>query len=158
MEWKQLPDHARVWIYQANRLLTNDEVLQLKSEAEEFVRNWSSHGTPLRAAIEVFHNLFIVIFVDEAHAKATGCSIDKSMGFVQSVENKLNISFTDRMQIAYKEEEELKTSRLPEISELAKRGAITASTKFFDNLVSTKKNFEEKWLVNAGESWIERFL
>ncbi len=44
MSINTMKDHARIWIYQANRFLTDDERSLINSKGKEFVDSWSSHG------------------------------------------------------------------------------------------------------------------
>ena len=74
-----LPDSSRVWVYQSNRAFTQEELVELKNELDQFGASWEAHGTKLNSAIEIYYNQFIVIFVDESGQEATGCSIDKSV-------------------------------------------------------------------------------
>jgi len=46
-EFKQLPDDARVWIYQCNRSFTEDEQAQLRTQLEDFISHWMVHGKEL---------------------------------------------------------------------------------------------------------------
>ncbi|UPT69069.1 MAG: hypothetical protein M0D57_10815 [Sphingobacteriales bacterium JAD_PAG50586_3] len=78
------PAMLRVWIYQADRLLTDSEQQMLAEASAQFVAQWSAHGTPLTAAAQVLNGYFLVLGVDEAQAQASGCSIDKSVNFVKS--------------------------------------------------------------------------
>src|SRR5690606_24444431 len=84
-----LPEHSRVWIYQCERFLAPHEVVAINEEGDRFVSGWSAHGAPLTAKIAIIENLFLVVMVDELQAKATGCSIDKSVSFVKEVEDYL---------------------------------------------------------------------
>lgn len=37
---------SRVWIYQASRIFSIQEALELESQLEQFTQNWQSHGAP----------------------------------------------------------------------------------------------------------------
>ena len=73
--FETMPDHARVWIYQANRTLTTREVQQAEQWGQQFVAQWAAHGQALRASVAVLHQHFAVIALDEQHQAASGCSI-----------------------------------------------------------------------------------
>lgn len=126
--------------------------------ADEFVAGWSSHGSRLSAAIEIFDNLFVVIFVDEQQAVASGCSIDKSINFIRNAEIKFKISLTDRMQVAYRVNGKTEKTILNNLSLLKKEGKINEDTLMSDNLISTKEEFERDRWKKAGESWHRKFL
>ena len=70
----------------------------------------------------VIFNRFLVVFVDEKIAQASGCSIDKSVHFVKQLEDEFHINFFDRTLIAYKEGNEIQTkSFLPAGFQLEKK-------------------------------------
>jgi hypothetical protein len=105
VSFDQLPQDTRVWVYTANRLLTNEEVLFVETQMKQFTAEWSSHGNPLNAASCVFDQSIIVIAVENGWNDASGCSIDKSVGVLKHIEKELNVSFFDRMVLLYREHE-----------------------------------------------------
>jgi hypothetical protein len=147
------PLDTRIWVYQSTTILSNDQVEKIEAQSEQFINDWTAHGTKLKAAIAVFHNLFIVVFADEKQALASGCSIDKSVKFIQYLEKDLCISLLDRMQVAYLENEEIKLMHLNKFKEALQSNSISIGTKVFNNLINTKKDLESKWIVPINESW-----
>ena len=96
IHFSELSGDSRVWIYQPSRLLTPEEAAAIDSEARAFVGQWTSHNRDLAAWGGVIENLFLVFMVDETHADASGCSIDKSVAFVRDIEQKFQLDFFDR--------------------------------------------------------------
>ncbi len=90
--YQDLNDSARVWIYQADRPLKGTEIEEIRERGRLFVASWAAHGEKLDAAIEVLHDRFVVLCADEAQVKASGCSIDRSVGFVRELESDLGLS------------------------------------------------------------------
>jgi hypothetical protein len=152
------PPDTRIWIYQSATILSNDQIEKIEIQSNQFINDWTAHGTKLKAGIAVFHNLFIVVFADEKQAIASGCSIDKSVKFIHSIEKDLNISLLDRMQVAYLENEELKVIHLNKFKEALQSNSISKGAKVFNNLINTKKEFENKWLVPIMESWHKKLF
>ena len=149
-----LSPSSRIWIYQSNREFTPDEVQKIKTLTSEFINTWSSHGAALEAAAELIHNRFLIIGVDEHEVAAGGCSIDKSITFVKNIETGFNTNLLDRMQIAYRSGNEIKTFNLPQASSLLEKSELTENTIVFNNLVATKKDWETNWEIPLKESWI----
>ena len=56
---------------------------------------------------EIRYNRFIILIVDESHAGASGCSIDKSVHFMQQLEQEYGINLFDRFNLAYRNGEEI---------------------------------------------------
>ena len=156
--WKDLPDSSRVWIYQCNRPMMDEVCTKIKSKAADFVSGWNSHGSKLNACVEIFYNTFIVFFVDESVATATGCSIDKSVHFIVEVEKEHNIFLMDRMMLTYKKGDEMRFAQMPIFEEMVKDGVINADTIVFNNLVDSKAAFEKHWEVPLKESWHGQML
>src|SRR6187402_3641098 len=97
----EMPGSSRVWIYQANRFLNESEVTLINKLAGEFVRSWESHGSKLKADFSILHNLFLVFSVDENQHEASGCSIDKSVNCVKSIQELTSLNFFDRTIVSY---------------------------------------------------------
>ncbi len=153
-----LPEDTRVWIYQAHRSFSEAEVNELRAALEGFTTQWVSHNQQLRAFGEVFHNQFIVLMVDESQAGASGCSIDKSVYFIKKIENAFQVNLFDRMTFTYKDGNSIKSAHRDEFSGLFNEGKITDETMVFDNLVKTKKDFDEAWIKPLGKSWHKRMV
>jgi hypothetical protein len=155
---KNMPENARVWVYQSNRLLSEAEVSEAKQAGIHFLTDWSAHGASLKASFDILYNRFIVIAVDEQQAMASGCSIDKSVKFVKELEGQFGLNLFDRLQVAYRKENEILVSHLSEFEKLAQQGVINELTIVFNNMVSTKAAFDKEWEVPVKESWQKRVL
>ena len=156
--YNDLADTARVWIYQSKTPLPTQEITAIRQHLSDFASTWVSHNNQLKAYAEVFHNQFIVLMVDESQAGASGCSIDKSVRFVQQLEQKYQLDLFDRMTFTYKEGDTIKTAHRTAFAALYKSGAINEATLVFDNLVKTKAAFENNWIKPLGESWHKRMV
>ncbi|MDG1158193.1 MAG: ABC transporter ATPase [Flavobacteriales bacterium] len=150
---QELPDSSRVWVYQASRFLQENELLEIKKELMAFLSDWNAHGTRLSADARLVYDRFVVLMVDESQAMASGCSIDKSVALVKSWEQRFGLDFFDRMQILYKEGEEIKEQRMHDFWAMRKALLINDETIVFNNLVSNKAEFESSWEVPFKDSW-----
>ncbi|WP_445384779.1 ABC transporter ATPase [Robiginitalea sp. IMCC44478] len=153
-----LPETARVWIYQANRTFTEEEMKSLKAELQQFLQQWTAHGADLKAGFATPYNRFIVIGLDQQQAAASGCSIDASVHFIQSLEKKYGVNLLDRMNVSYKQGEYIAYKPLDEFRKMAKAKAVSPKTIVFNNLVNNKYEYEQDWEVPASESWHSRFF
>lgn len=153
-----MPVHARVWVYKTPRDLGQAEQKLVRERGAAFTTGWAAHGAPLDACVDVLHDRFVVIAVDEQQAAASGCSIDKSVGFIKDLEHDLNLMLTDRMFVVYEHEGRLRSVRLQELPVLLKEGSITPDTIVFDDLVSTVGELRERFRVALRTTWMERYL
>ena len=156
--FEELTDEARVWIYQANRSFSEEELEEIKAKLTNFINQWTAHGSDLQASFEIKYKRFIVIAVDQSSQAATGCSIDASVHFIQQLEKDYNVDLMDKMNVSYKQGEYVAYKDLKAFRKMAKDRAVTGNTIVFNNLVATKAEFLENWEVPAKESWHGRFL
>lgn len=145
---------SKVWIYQAKRNLTEQEVANANEAADKFTAQWAAHNQALNAKGKILENRFLVLMVDEAQAQASGCSIDSSVHFVQELGNQLQIDFFDRLNIAYPIDGTIKTFPLKDLKSLFLEGKFDDTLYIYNNTVTNKKDFDEKWLVPIKESWL----
>ncbi len=157
-KYDELSDQSRVWIYQSNRVFTDEEAVAIEKKIEAFIDNWISHNRKLKAFGSVYHKRFIVLMVDETTAGASGCSIDKSVYFLQQIESEYGIDLFDRMRFAYKANGSVQSVTKAAFEELYRNKVIDETTMVFDTLVDNKGDFDRNWLKPLGKSWHIRFV
>jgi len=156
--FKALSSSSRLWIYQANRSFTEEEIAKISKDIETFLEAWVAHGKDLKTSYLVKYKRFIIISVDESQSPATGCSIDRMVHFIQGLEQEYNVNLLDKMNVSYKHGEYLAYKNLLDFKKMVKNKAVNANTIVFNNLVATKQEFEEYWEVPLKDSWHSRFL
>lgn len=156
--FNNLPNIARVWIYQSNRKFSEEEEALIQKKTEEFLKQWTAHGANLEAGFELKHNRFIVIGLNQENASASGCSIDASVHFIQSIEKELDVDLMDKMNVTYYNGDFIAHKSLIDFRKMAKNRSVSKNTIVFNNLVNTKEEYLENWEVPASESWHSRFL
>ena len=154
----KLKETSRVWVYQSSKKLSEKEVVVLKSQLNAFVQDWSAHSQQLSAVGDVLFNRFIILAVDESQAGASGCSIDKSVHFLQTIENQYDITLFDRLTFSYLDENEAKTVSSSDFKRLYTEGPISDETLVFDNTINTVSALKSGWLKPLKESWHKRFV
>ncbi|GHC50159.1 ABC transporter ATPase [Ulvibacter litoralis] len=157
-EFKNLPDDSRIWVYQSNRKLSDEEVAAITPKIEAFLEQWTAHGTDLEAGYEIKYNRFIVFGLNQVNASASGCSIDASVRFIQSLEQELEVDLLDKMNVTFYNGEFIAHKSLSDFRKMAKARSVSPNTVVFNNLVNTKEEYLENWEVPAKESWHNRFL
>jgi hypothetical protein len=153
-----MPAHARVWVYKSARPFSPEEQRLIGDRGAAFTATWAAHGAPLDATVEVLHDHFVVIAVDEQQARASGCSIDKSVQFIQQLERDLQRTLTDRMVVVYEVDGQVRTCRVDDIEDLLDAGELQAGTIVFDDLVGSKGDLDTRFRIPLKDSWMERFL
>lgn len=153
-----LPKYSRIWIYQSNRKLSDEEVEEISTQTKSFLTDWAAHGQGLEASFLIKYNRFIIIAVNQDLQAATGCSIDASVKFIQELEQQYKIDLLDKMNVTYKQGEFIAHKPLIDFKKMAKQKAVSPSTIVFNNLVNTIEEWEDFWEVPASESWHNRFF
>lgn len=158
ISFDEMPKESRIWIYQSNRKLSDEEVTSITQIVEAFVEQWVAHGTPLRASYTIKYNRFIILAVDNDYHPASGCSIDASVQMIQFIEKELEIDLLDKMNVTYKTGDFIAHKSLIDFKKMAKQRAISKETIVFNNLVNTIEELENDWEVPAEDSWHGRFF
>ena len=153
-----LPDSSRIWVYQANRSFSENELHEIRQELDAFIEEWTTHGSDLKAGYEIRYNRFIILALDQTQTSASGCSIDASVHFIQQLEKKYNVELLDKMNVSYKQGEYVAYKPLNDFKKMAKQKAVSKNTIVFNNLVTNKGEYLEHWEVPASESWHGRFM
>lgn len=156
--FENLPEESRIWIYQSSRKFSDAEIAEIENELKSFIEDWAAHGTSLEASFITKYNRFIIIAVNQEVQQATGCSIDKSVEFIQSLEQKYKVDLLDKMNVTYKQGEFITHKSLLDFKRMAKEKAVSAHTIVFNNLVNTIEEWKESWEVPAEDSWHSRFF
>ena len=156
--FEQLPPQARIWIYQADRPVTEQEAAEITKKAERFVTAWTSHGQTLQASAKIFYNRFLVLATDEAVSSPSGCSIDASVSFIRELEQAYGLSFFDRTKLLFMQNNQPEAISLAELKTRIADGSLTENTLFFDNLVQTTAELQNTWIKPAGQSWLAKYF
>ena len=158
VKFESLEDAARVWVYQSSREFSENEVKEIGSKIEAFLINWRRHGDDLKASFKIKYNHFIIIAVDENFNEVSGCSIDASVNLMKQLEKEFSIDLTNRLNIAFKDNLNINVVSMVDFQKYAKQEKITSKTIVFNNMVTSKLDFEQNWEVPADKSWHKRFL
>lgn len=150
---------SRVWIYQSPRLFFLSEALEIEEMLETFVKEWKSHGTPVKGYANLFYGQFIVLMADESATGVSGCSTDSSVRLIKEIESRFGINLFDRLMLAFRVKDKVQMVPLSQLPYALENGFIDADTLYFNNTVQTKAELEEKWLIPVKDSWLaDRYL
>lgn len=146
--------NSRVWIYQAHRLFFLSEALQIEELLENFVRDWQTHGTPVKGYANLFYGQFIVLMADETATGVSGCSTDSSVRLIKDIEQRFNVQLFDRLSLAFQVENKTQLVPMAQLPYALENGLITPDTLYFNNTVLTKDELATKWLIPVKNSWL----
>jgi len=154
----QMPDDARLWVYQCNRKFSPTEIEGINSSLQEFLDSWDAHGIPIKSSYSLYYDQVIVLVVDESCHGASGCSIDASVAFMKSLELTYKISLTDRTQIGFVIDKEITVLNLNQIKEAIISNKIKPKDIILNNAVSSLAEFKKFWYQTVDQSWCKKYF
>jgi hypothetical protein len=147
---------SRVWIFLADREFRQQESSEIHTLIQKFCGEWVAHGSKLKADGEIVMKRFIVFMADETENKASGCSVDKLLRFVQDLEIEFQISLLNRQLAAFLIQDRLSVFSLTDLQQKIDSGEIQPQTIYCHQMVTSKQQFDESFMIPVSESWLFR--
>jgi hypothetical protein len=147
-------DNSRVWIYQADRPFLDSQIIEVEEQLQNFYTQWQSHGTPVKGWAKCIYKQFIVVLADVAHMGIGGCSTDSMVRIIKSFERQYGIVLFDRLTLTFLINEKVEPMPMQQINYALQKGFIETDSLLFNNLVETKRQLINEWLVPLNKSWI----
>jgi hypothetical protein len=163
LEFKHLlPDdfspQSRVWVYQSSRLFTLNEAFEIEDKIQSFCKEWLSHGSDVKAFGNLFFGQFVILMTDETDVTVSGCSTDSSVRFIKNVGQQYGVDFFERTNLAFVIKDKIQVLPLSQLSYAIENGFLTGETLFFNNVVQTRNELENGWLIPIKNSWLNKKL
>jgi hypothetical protein len=149
---------SRVWVYQSGRLFGISEALEVEDMLQQFVQTWQSHGAQVKGYANLLFGQFIVIMADETAAGVSGCSTDSSVRLIKMIEERFKVNMFDRQNLAFVVKDKVELLPLSQLTYAVENNFIHADTLYFNNLVQTKKELINNWMIPVKESWLAKRL
>jgi hypothetical protein len=158
IDYKEISEDAKVWVYPSSRKFYPKEIEEIEQKIKEFVENWKKEDEDFKASFQFLYNRFIVLFADVEKSPLKNTEIDASVAFILQLQETYKVELLDRMNVCFKQGEFVQYKELKDFKKLLKNKAVTAKTIIFDNLITSKTEFENYWEVTIEESWYNRYL
>ena len=158
LSFSEMPLDSRIWVYQSDRKIQEQELIEIKTKLTEFLKNWTAHGDDLRSSFEIKYDRFLIIALNEKSTKASGCSIDACVHFIQKIEKDYSLNLLDKMNVAFKQGDYISYKSIVEFKTLIKNKSVSKNTIVFNNLVVDIEDYNNNWEVPASKSWHSRFF
>ena len=94
IDFDKISQNARIWVYQTNHQLADNEIVAIENYLKPAVNQWAAHGASLLVSAKVLHNRFVIIALDQDMNEASGCSIDASTRWFKELGEALNVDFS----------------------------------------------------------------
>lgn len=147
-------DESKVWVYQSSRAFVEKEAREINEQLEQFYMQWQSHGEPVKGWAKLVFGQFIIFMADESQAHVGGCSTDSSVRVVKSIERQYSVNMFDRMMLTFLVNGKAEMLPMNQVQYALEKGYIDQATPLFNNVVLTKKELMNNWLVPLKESWL----
>jgi hypothetical protein len=158
VDYSEISDDAKVWIYPSSRKFYNTEIEALESSIKSFVENWQKEDENFKASYQFLYNRFIVLVVEYSETAISNAVIDASVSFILELQETYKIELLDKMNVCFKQGEFIQYKELKDFKKLLKNKALTGKSIIFDNLVNNNYDFKNFWEMPIEDSWYNRFL
>lgn len=156
--FESFDNSARIWIYQSGRKFTEAEKSTISETLTAFTHSWVVHGNPLKTSFTILLDQFIVLVADETFNEASGCSIDSSVRVMRQLDQQFSLGLFDRTQVAFRKDDNIEIIPLNELPRALAEGRWSHDSPFFNNVIATKGQVTNEWIVPANRSWLKRYL
>jgi hypothetical protein len=154
VQFDELPGHARLWVFAAERDLSADEQRQFLDTVDAFLDGWQAHRHPLTSARDFRYGRFLMVAADEQAAGVSGCSIDALVREIKRLEATLGVRLVDHGPVLFRDDQRIVRVPRDEFAELARAGRVTPDTRVFDNTVTRVDDLRSgRWEGPASASW-----
>ncbi|MGJ8759132.1 MULTISPECIES: ABC transporter ATPase [unclassified Polaribacter] len=158
VDYSTITEEAKVWVYPSSRKFYPNEIEGIESKVKDFLENWKSDDENFKASYQFLYNRFIVLFADDENSTLTNSDIDASVSFILGLQQEYEVELLDKMNACFKQGEYVQYKDLKDFKKLLKNKAVTAKSIIFDNLITTKVDFDNNWEIPLEESWYNRYL
>lgn len=154
VQFEDLPDSARTWVFGADRELDEGATDLLLREVDRFLSQWHAHGAPLTVRRDWKHGRFLTVAVDQSTAGASGCSIDGLFRSLKALEPRLGASLVTSGVVFYRGRKgAIECVDRERFTKLSAEGKITPQTRVFDPTVTTLGEWRARFELDAAQSW-----
>ena len=158
VDYSTITEEAKVWVYPSSRKFYPNEIEGIESKLKDFLESWKSDDENFKASYQFLYNRFIVLFADDENSTLTNSDIDASVSFILGLQQEYEVELLDKMNACFKQGEYVQYKDLKDFKKLLKNKAVTAKSIIFDNLITTKVDFDNNWEIPLEESWYNRYL
>ena len=154
IEFDQLPEDARVWIFAAERPLTPPEQDRLLAEVDRFIDGWGAHDAPLTAGRDLRYDRFLFVAVDQHRVGPSGCSIDALVRQMKQLEQEIGVELVNHAPIVFRQGQEIRRVPREQFADLVSSGEVGPETTVFDNTLTSVSDVRAgRWETQVAQTW-----
>ena len=152
LNYSKISGSSKVWIFRTDRKFSSIEKEIISTRITNFVSQWETHNRPVYSSFKLF-DYFLCIFADESSYVTSGCSVDSLVKEIKLIGLELKLDFFNRQNIVYNDNGKEAIISIEKFKDLKRK-----NLKVYNNLVSTKIELENQWLVYVKDSWLNRLI
>ena len=150
----RLPDDARVWVFAADRAVTDAHAETLLAEVDAFLDTWNAHGHALQCGRAWRDDRFLAVAVDQSTAGASGCSIDGLFRTLQRLQPAIGASLLPGGRVYWRDARgDVAMGTRAAFAELGRTGGVNSTTPVFDTAITTMHDWRKSFERPAASSW-----
>ena len=153
VDYKDLPESSKIYIYPASRKLYPKEVPFAIEKIKIFLQNLPETD----CFFEIKYDRFFLVFVSDLTPFSPEQN-ENLVSLILSLEKELDIGLLDKVNVCFKQGEFVQLKEIPDFKKLIKNKSVSKKTIVFDNLINTKNEYDCCWEVPASVSWISHFF
>jgi hypothetical protein len=85
----------------------------------------------------------------------SGCSTDSSVRLVKNIEQEFGVNMFDRNTLAFYIKDRIQLLPFAQVQYAIDNGYLQKDSLYFNNLVQTKTELENRWIQPLEESWLQ---
>lgn len=147
----------KVWAYTIGKELNETELHLLISAGQNFVSSWTAHENKLSAEFSIYKNRIILVKVDEAVYNASGCSIDKLVRFIKTLESDFNVELLNRLLVPYQHDDKIEVIPTSVFREKLNAKQLDENTQVYITSVADEKELLG-WQQPVKNTWLSKYL
>jgi hypothetical protein len=155
MPFSNLPGDARLWIYTADRALTETEQADLLARLAPFLTTWTSHQRPVTAEAALLHDRFVLLAANIPGGDISGCGIDKSVHALEAVAAEAGFAWLPALAVVYRGADgSIQHATRAAFRRLVRQGDVTAETIVFDPSITSVEAWRgDTFELPAAKAW-----
>jgi hypothetical protein len=153
VEKDALSDNSKIYIFPANRKLYPKEAPVIHERIISFLKEISA----IDLYFEMKYDRFLVLIV----SNETPLNMEQNDALVtllQELEKEYKITLLDKVNVCFKQGEYVQLKEMNAFKKLIKSKGVSKKTIVFNNLITTKSEYDCCWETPAEESWISHYF
>ena len=158
VELEAMSNDSKIWIYQSNRALTEQEILEVHSSLQKFAAEWLAHGAAVKGWAGVVGSYFLVFAADDKEHGVSGCSIDGSVRLVREWGTALGIDLFERLNLACETLQGIQVIHRDQLQIAMAQGILSMDTPVYDNTVLSLGEWKQSWKKPLSNTWASAWI